>query len=75
MAATMKEILEADGWVMYYTCSRCGHKQWFVKKDKTNYEIRARAKDNVFSIVYNNQTIAGPFWGYMLADKLKQYIK
>jgi hypothetical protein len=66
----MKEVLEAKGWIMYYDCITCGHKQYFNHPDKKDYEIRAKKNNNTFSILLNEMIIAGPFWGYELEEKL-----
>lgn len=69
----MKQVLESKGWVMYYDCLTCGHKQYFNHPDKKGYEVRAKVKNNTFSILLNNLIIAGPFWGYEIEQKLLQY--
>jgi hypothetical protein len=71
----MKQVLEANGWVMYHECNTCsGHRQFFTKEGKTGYEVRIKTKKNTFSILLNNMVIAGPFWGFELADKLAKYV-
>lgn len=72
----MKESLEAKGWVMYHECNTCqGHKQFFKNNDKPDYEVRVRLKSKTFSILQKNMVIGGPFWEYMLDEKLNQYVK
>ena len=71
----MKQILEAKGWVKYYECNTCGHKQFYKNVNNPGYEIRTRVKNNTFSILLNNMIIAGPFWGYQLEEKISQYVK
>jgi hypothetical protein len=71
----MKQVLEANGWVMFHECNTCvGHRQYFKKEAKPGYEIRTRTKNNTFSILLNNMVIAGPFWGYELESKLSKYV-
>jgi len=71
----MKEKLLANGWEMFHECDSCvGHRQYFSNKAKKGYEIRTRVKNNTFSILLNNTIIAGPFWGYQVEEKLKQYV-
>lgn len=69
----MKQVLESKGWVMYYECASCGHKQYFKNQKKPGYEIRAKVKNNTFSILLNNMIIAGPFWGFEIEEKLLKY--
>jgi hypothetical protein len=70
----MKQVLESKGWVMYYECVvPCGHKQYFNHPEKNGYEIRAKVKNNTFSILLNNMVIAGPFWGFEIEEKLLKY--
>lgn len=69
----MKEVLIAQGWIIYHECNTCGgHRQYFKNKEKPGYEVRCRIRNNTFSILLNNAIIAGPFWGYQLAEKLTQ---
>ena len=72
----MKQILENNGWKMYHECIvPCGHKQYFNHPDKKGFEVRAKVKNNTFSILLNNLIIAGPFWGYEIEQKLLQHVK
>ena len=69
----MKQVLESKGWIMYYECVlMCGHKQYFNHLDKKGYDIRAKVKNNTFSILLNNMIIAGPFWGFEIEQKLAE---
>lgn len=71
----MKEYLESKGWVMFYECKLpCGFKQHYSNAGKLGYEIRTRPKNNTFSIMLQNQVIAGPFWGYQIGEKMNQFI-
>lgn len=71
----MKEVLIANGWKMYHECNTCaGHRQYFNHSGKPGYEVRTKTKNNTFSILLKNAIVAGPFWGYQMADKLKQYV-
>lgn len=70
----MKAKLEAKGWFMYYECTlRCGHKQFYNHVQFKGFEVVV--KDNIFTIRLNNQVIAGPFHGFQLDEKLKQFVK
>ncbi len=72
---TMKEVLEARGWTMYYECTRCdGKRQYFANPSFKKYEVRTRLKKMTFSILLNNHVIAGPCWGYQLEEKLNKYV-
>lgn len=70
----MKQTLESKGWVMYYECISPCAKQHFNHPDKPGYEIRTKFKKQTFSILLNNNIIAGPFWGYTLEEKLLIHI-
>lgn len=71
----MKQQLESKGWVMYYQCSQCGGKQYFTNSSFPKYEVRAKPKTHIFSILLQGQVIVGPCHEYQLADKLAQYVK
>jgi hypothetical protein len=69
----MKEALQSKGWVMFYECVMPCAKQQYNHPDKPGYEIRVKPKRQTFSILYQNNIVAGPFWGYQLEEKLLQY--
>lgn len=70
----MKELLTADGWVIFYHCNCGGGRDHWNKKEKPGYEVRTRSKNKTFSILLNNRVIVGPALEYLLAEKLKQYV-
>lgn len=70
----MKELLTANGWVMYYQCKCSGGRQQWSNNDKPGYEVRTKTKNGTFSILLKNTIIGGPFWGYQLEEKLKLYV-
>lgn len=63
---------------MYSECPTCGGggvKQYFNHPDKKGYEVRCKPRTNTFSILLNNHVIGGPFWGYLLKQKVNELVK
>ncbi len=71
----MKKTLEGKGWAMYWECGAPCFKQYFNHEHYPGYEIRYKTKSKTFSIIYQNQIVAGPFWEYQLEEKLNEFVK
>lgn len=68
----MKEALTAAGWIFESECSTCkGKVQFYKHKDHGDYRVQIKIRSNTFSFLNANRVIAGPYWGYQMADKLK----
>jgi len=74
---TFDQAIQEGGWVKFYECGACrgGKRKFFNHTDKKGFEIRFRSKEGTFTIFLNNHRIAGPFHGYMLKEKLEEYVK
>jgi hypothetical protein len=74
---TFEEAINSGGWKMFYECGSCkgGKRRFYNHPEFKGYEIRYRTKQMTFTIFLNNHQIAGPFYGYMLKDKLSEYVK
>ncbi len=71
----MNELLETQGWKLYYTCKVCGgNKKYFKNESFPGYEVRVRFRKNgnIFSIMHMNKTIAGTDWMHKIEQKLKE---
>jgi hypothetical protein len=74
---TFEQAINEGGWTMFHECGACkgGRRRFYNNPAFPGYEIRYRTSQTTFSIMLNNQKIAGPFYGYMLKDKLKEHVK
>lgn len=72
--STMPGILAERGWELYYTCPSCGgRRDYYSNKKYPGYTVRIRLKKDTFILAHNESTIAGPYHGYMLLEKLIEY--
>jgi hypothetical protein len=63
------------GWEKFFDCKTCPNnpQSHYSHKDHPGYVIRFAIRAKTFRILYQNQTVAGPFYEYQAADKLKSF--
>lgn len=72
----MDEILTGLGWDMYYECNCPGGKRrHYSHKEKAGYEVVVKEKAQTFTLLLNNQAIAGPKWHYELTETLTKHVQ
>jgi hypothetical protein len=57
---------------MYYECINPCAKQYFSNPSYKGYEVRVKTRKKTFSILLDNEVIAGPAYEYQLLPKLNE---
>lgn len=67
------ELLQ-QGWVKYYHCN-CGGsvREYYNHPVHKGYEVRLRPTKASFTLLYQNQMIAGPLYSYKLKETLQAH--
>lgn len=70
----MRSKLTIKGWIKYHSCY-CGGslKEYYNHPDHKGYEIRLRPGQASFTLLLDNQIIAGPLYIYKLEETLQAY--
>lgn len=70
----MSDLLQIEGWEMYYECDCAGgRKQYYKKAEHPNYEIVININRSTFAILLRNHVVFGPDWIYKMEQKLKEH--